>query len=92
LQFAATTTRAICRLFQLFALGRSFFGRTFNPEVAGSNPWRPDEWTTGAYCLDGMCNHGCWLLSLAMLGSDHRVVAALWVLAAYLLILYASFR
>jgi hypothetical protein len=41
LQFAATTTRAICRLFQLLALGRSFFGRTFNPKVAGSIPARP---------------------------------------------------
>ena len=37
LQFAATTTRTICRLFQLLALGCSFFGRTFNPKVARSN-------------------------------------------------------
>jgi hypothetical protein len=41
LQFAATTIRAICRLFQLLAFGRSFFGRTFNPKVAGSIPARP---------------------------------------------------
>jgi hypothetical protein len=41
LQFAATTIRAICRLFQLLAFGRSFFGWTFNPKVAGSIPARP---------------------------------------------------
>jgi len=41
LQFAAAITRATCRLFQLLALCRSFFARTFNPEVAGSNPARP---------------------------------------------------
>jgi len=38
---AATTTRAICRLFQFLALGCSFFGRTFNPKVVGSIPTRP---------------------------------------------------
>jgi hypothetical protein len=35
--------RAICRLFQLLALGCSFFGRTFNPKAAGSSPARPNR-------------------------------------------------
>jgi hypothetical protein len=51
LQFAATITRAICRLFQLLALGRSFFGRTFNPKVAGSIPARPIRFT-GILCAN----------------------------------------
>jgi hypothetical protein len=41
LQFVATTNRSICSTFQFCLVGCSSSNRTFNPEVAGSNPARP---------------------------------------------------
>ena len=50
-QLVATSNRRICSFFRLSAVRCSLFGRTFNPEVEGSNPSRPIRFA--GFCRSG---------------------------------------